>query len=777
VPALVYQVVWQRILTLFFGVDVHSTSITVASFMLGLGLGALAGGRWADRARRPATWYLLVEAGLGLFGAISLPLFVAVGNGLAGSPATVLAPVVFLLLLIPTTLMGMTLPLMCRIVTAQEHSIGQHLAWLYGANTLGAAVGAALTSYVLVGLFGFANVTYLAACLNVLLAVAVLALSRATGAGAEAPSGPASPVPTGGAPSVPAPAPAEVPSEAPAVPRSAILAFAFVSGLLALGYEIVWYRVLTCLLHGTAYVFGTILAVYLLGLGIGSLAGRRSIDSPGPLRRFGASQVVTACYTAALFGLLAAGGGWYGLRHVIAASLFTSFHPSPELASGYLDPYSLYSAIDVVLWSLVILSVPTFSMGYGFPNLVRAGSQSVERLGRSVGGIYFANIVGATLGSLGFGFFGLHYWGVQGCLILLVVAGGGLGLLSYARGSARAVARWGAVQLAAVALIVLVVPLAAGGNLLRSLHYAAFPPELVNFQALEDRSGVVALRQQEQVISQEFAAQEKLKCGVVQLFIDGAAHGELPSGGAPVADEAVAWTLSAHRAPRRVLAIGLGDGRMCLAAVRDERVQELVIVELNAALGTMLSRIPQGKELLESPKVKLIVDDGRRWLLAHPEETFDVILMWPLHAAHAHSGSLYSQEFFRLAKDHLREGGLLFLRTADLYATPRTLASVFEHVARANALEYVAGLAPLRFDAARLDPELAARLVERTDADRQTIVEATADAPLNRDLRPNSEYYLTYPYRSWLRTRGLKRADAYRTQDRAALSKLWVNVP
>jgi hypothetical protein len=244
-----------------------------------------------------------------------------------------------------------------------------------------------------------------------------------------------------------------------------------------------------------------------------------------------------------------------------------------------------------------------------------------------------------------------------------------------------------------------------------------------------------------------------------------------------VADEAVAWTLSAHPAPRRVLAIGLGDGRMCLAAARDERVQELVIVELNAALGTMLARIPQGKELLDSPKVKLIVDDGRRWLLAHPGETFDVILMWPLHAAHAHSGSLYSQEFFRLAKGHLREAGLLFLRTADLYSTPRTLASVFAHVARANALEYVASQAPLRFDAARLDPELAARLIERTDADRQTIVEATAGAPLNRDLRPNSEYYLTYAYRSWLRTRGLKRADAYRTEDRAALSKLWVNVP
>ena len=790
-PALLYQVVWQRVLTLYFGVDIYSTSITVSAFMLGLGVGALLGGRLADSSRYPARMYMLVEALLGVFGAISLPVFCWVGERMAGSPTWLLAPVDIVLLLIPTGLMGMTLPLMCRIVAREDAAIGEGLAWLYGANTLGAAVGAAITSYLLVGLLGLSGVTHLAACMNVLLAVVVWSLGRRTEAHASAVS-----ATLRGAQEVQENASAsaktsgelhthtpektqlgstdEIASPGPSFWQIAL--FSFVSGLLALGYEIVWYRVLTCLLHGTAYVFGTILSVYLCGLGLGALASRRSIDRPGALWRFGSCQLATSCYSAFVFFVLAHNSHLPVIRHCIAASLFTSFHPSPELADGDLDIFALYSAADIVFWSLLILGPPTFCMGYGFPNLIRAGSLHVRELGNSVGLLYFANILGSTLGSLVFGFLGLHFLGMQGCITVLIALGALVSIASLEvsrkeRGFTPSPVWRGVQKSCRISVVILLVTLMQPGALVKAVHYSGFHKSQVEFDYLEDRTGVVGLRLQKEVLS--FPAQEKSKLGKLQVFIDGAAHGELPSREESVEDPAVQWALSAHAAPQRVLAIGLGDGKMCLAAAKDPRVKELVVIELSHALSGVLQKVSQGRELLASPKVRFLVDDGRRWLLANPEEKFDAILMWPLHAAHAHSGSLYSLEFFHLVRKHLHERGILFLRTADLYSTPRTLAEVFPHVARSAGLEYTASTAPLKFDAALLPEDAREEIRSRVDADRQVILKHAGSAPINYDLRPNSEYYLTYPYRRWLRTRGIDRSKAFRFDEPDQAELLW----
>ena len=780
-PAMFYQVVWQRVLTLYFGVDIYSTSTIVSAFMLGLGLGAILGGRFADSTRYPARLYMLVEALLGVCGTLSLPILCWVGERLAGSPTWLLAPVNISLLLIPTGLMGMTLPLMCRIVAREDATMGRGLAWLYGANTLGAAAGAFLTSYLLVGLLGLTGVTYLAACTNVLLAVVVWRLNKrslresqrnlnASPANATTPQGFEKKRPATQSADIDS---AQLPLASP-LRFSQIAILSFASGLLALGYEIVWYRVLTCLLHGTAYVFGTILSVYLVGLGLGSLASRSSIDKPGALWRFGRCQQLTAFYSAFVFAALVNASHYPGIRHFIAASLFTSFHPSPEFADGDLDIFAIYSAVDILLWSLIILGPPTFWMGYGFPNLIRAGSQHVRDFGSRVGLLYFVNILGSTLGSLAFGFLGLHFLGMQWCLLLLAMLGAIVALLSLTikeTGFNPTFAETRARRAMNLALPILLLALLKPGALVRSVHYSGFPESKVEFQYKEDRSGVVALRLQKSVLS--FAAQEKSKIGKLQVFIDGAAHGELPSSSESVVDPAVQWALSASPAPTRVLAIGLGDGKMCLAAAQDPRVKELIIVELSQALSGVLQNVAQGKDLLASPKIRFVVDDGRRWLLAHPTEEFDAILMWPLHAAHAHSGSLYSLEFFHLVRTHLNPNGVLFLRTADLYSTPRTLCEVFPQVARSAGLEYVASTSPLLFDAALLPNDQRDEIMARVDADRAVIMRHAGSAPINYDLRPRSEYYLTYPYRKWLRTRGIERGDAYRFSDPKQAGSLW----
>jgi len=741
-PALVYQVAWHRILSLYFGVDVYSTAVTVAAFMAGLGIGALLGGSIADRTGRPAAWYAATELLLGVSGASSAVIFPAIATQVAGSSLGVVAAVSVVLLIVPTTLMGMTLPFMSRIVVV-DGAIGARVAHLYAFNTLGAAVGALLTAYALIGWLGLDGAVYAAAALNGVLALTVWRLAARRSPPPAAPAADRSRLAGGDAASM-----------------RTIALLSFGSGLVALGYELVWYRLLSIVLHGTVYVFGTVLAVYLLGIGFGALRAARTIDTPGGLLRFGRAQLLMAAYVLAFFVVLGRLTALPGVRHVLGASFFTSFHPSPELASGTVDLVSLYSLLDVPLWTVAMLGVPTFLMGYGFPNLIRAAARSVAVVGGSIGAVYCANIVGATAGSLLVGFAALHHLGSERTLLLLALLGAALALAALWQGAGPSPREVGLAV--AVALLALLFP--GRGDLIRALHFADFPG--VSYAGKEDRSGVVALRAQDRVIA---FAEERKVLGASKLYIDGSAHGR--GHGPGIASHwPVEMAMASVPRPRRVLSIGLGDGVMCSAALKSAHLEELVIVELNGALADVLGTTPRGAAVLGSPRVRYVVDDGRRWLLANPDERFDLVMMSPLHAAHAFGGNLFSQEFFRLVRRHLTPDGVLVVTSVDLFSTARTVASVYDHVIRTDLNTYLARSTPFQFDAERL-PFDVGELTRRVEADRATILEHTAAAPLNRDLRPNSEYYLTYPFAWALRT-SVSGDQVYFTADRTAFAAL-----
>jgi len=735
-PALVYQVAWQRTLSLYFGVDIYSTTITVATFMLGLGLGSLLGGHLADRVRSPSIYYAACEGLLGLFGALSLASFRLVGGSLAGGSLAVVAPVTFALLLLPTTLMGMTLPLMCQSLRVRDAAIGEHFSKLYAVNTLGAAIGALVSAFLLIGSFGLDGTVTIAAAVNFVLSLAALTLLRngRDSAALHVATRPADGAATG----------------AP-ISLRLVVACSFLSGLVALGYQLVWYRLLTLLLHGTVYVFGTILFVFLCGISLGSWYARRHADGGGALRRFGVAQLGISAYVLAFSMVLGYLTFVPGLRHLLAATALTTFHPAPELFSGIVSARSIYSLLDIGFWTVLFVGVPTFLMGYGFPQLMRAGTTAASHLGRSIGRIYLANILGSTLGTLLVGFVLLHYLGSEWTLALLVIAGSLTGVVAAMRAESRRDSRRRLAASATGIALAVITPVAFPGThaLLRAVHYADF--EQVDFVAAEQRSGVVALRTQHAVISFD---EERQILGTQRLLIDGSAHGGFQIASDDVVlDSAVRLALSAHPAPKRILSIGLGDGRMCAAAVAAGNVEELLVIELNGGLPEILAQTPQGRALFASDKLDLVVDDGRRWLLANPNERFDVILMWPLHAAHASSGNLYSLEFFELVRAHLGDGGLLFARSVDSYSTARTIATSFEHVVRIDDSTYVASGKRFKFRPAAAGMSYA-EAAQRLEADRDTILRETEGSPLNRDFRPNSEYYFTYPHARSLQTWG-----------------------
>ena len=172
--ALVYQVCWQRLLFEAFGVDMESVTIIVSTFMLGLGVGALLGGELADRLPdQTLTLFAAIELSIAAFGVVSPWLIHAVGAAAIGNSLAVIAAVNFLLLLFPTMLMGATLPILVTHVMRHYRSIGVSIGLLYFANTLGAALGAALTGMLVLYYFGLSTTIYFAALLNVSVSAAV----------------------------------------------------------------------------------------------------------------------------------------------------------------------------------------------------------------------------------------------------------------------------------------------------------------------------------------------------------------------------------------------------------------------------------------------------------------------------------------------------------------------------------------------------------------------------------------------------------------------------
>jgi spermidine synthase len=182
----------------------------------------------------------------------------------------------------------------------------------------------------------------------------------------------------------------------------------------------------------------------------------------------------------------------------------------------------------------------------------------------------------------------------------------------------------------------------------------------------------------------------------------------------------------------------------------------------------VLGTTARGATVLGSPRVRYVVDDGRRWLVANPGQRFDVIMMSPLHAAHAFGGNLFSSEFFQTIGRRLNEGGTLVVTSVDPYSTARTIAMAFDHVIRVDLHTYLARATPFRFEAGRL-PFPAGEMSRRVEADRATILAHTIGARLNRDLRPNSEYYLTYPF-AWALQTSVPVERLYVSSDRAAFT-------
>ena len=538
--ALVYQTAWHRLLGLFAGADAIAAALVVGAFLLGLGLGSLSAGLYADRLSRRAALiaFALCEVGIALFAVLSSWLYYdVIYRGLLplASSRGVIFAVVFAGLLWPTFLMGCSLPFLSKAIVHHIAGSAQLIGWLYGFNTLGAGVGAFLGGWFLIGTFGFDKTIYIGAALNLMVAAGGLLLAR----GVDMAGGEARPkaVRLSGAGDG-------------TVWRWSLLVF--VSGFLIVAFQIVWYRLIGVLLQSNSYSFSLVLTVFLLGDAAGLLVGARVIDRISDPRRFfflmqGIATMLALC------------GAWFVYFAIGAGVFHSSFVDYDWMAGTRRD-----AVVIAFLLSVVVLPA-SFIMGFSFPVVQKVVQIDIDRLGSRVGLVQLANILGNSAGSLVAGLLLLDLIGTAATLKLLAAIGLGFSILLIV-GS-----RWASwAYVPASVLVAGLVLFPDGESFWRRLHGVGNEKAIV----AEDKTGVSLLKLAD--------AQSG------RLYIQGHTQSQLPF--TPVHTFLGAVGPLVHGAPRRVLVIGSGTGGTPYAAGINPATERVRVIEIVAPVIDILRR-------------------------------------------------------------------------------------------------------------------------------------------------------------------------------------------
>jgi spermidine synthase len=612
-PALIYQIVWQRALFAIYGVNAESVAVIVSAFMLGLGIGSLAGGWLSGRYPRQAVMMFgVAELGIAVFGLFSLHIFHWISAFTAGTglPRTILFS--FLLLTIPTVLMGASLPMLVEHLVRFSCGVGRSVATLYFVNTFGSAVACYLCAIFLLRVGGQSGSIFFAAILNVLVALAAFYLVRdkreplATDLTAS----------WGAAPNIEA-----------VLPLSIAIGIAGISGFLALGYEMAWFRLFVLASSDRAPAFALLLSTYLAGVAAGSFIAGKLTEGRHP------KEVLRII----------------GLLMLIAGA-----------ASALLPPLVAYLRLKNLpfLLSAAPLFVAAALLGAVMPLSCKIAVNADLRAGARVSLIYGANILGSTLGSFIIGFILFNHFGLRQVSIQLATLAVISGTFAYFFGCQNSL-KPKAWALATICISVATVPVASQmySQIFERLIFGSNAGTVTPLaDIVENRNGVVVVTKQ----------------GAV--FGGGVYDGYFNVD--PLADKNLivrAFALGSFKSePRNVLEIGLSSGSWAQVLVSHPDVQSLEIVEINSAYLQLIAQYPMVSSVLHNPKISIYVDDGRRWLLAHPERRYDTIVANTSFYWRDHSSNLLSVDFLEIIRQHLNPGGVFYYNTTgsdDVLAT------------------------------------------------------------------------------------------------------------
>jgi spermidine synthase len=637
--ALIYEVVWFQLLELVIGVSAVSMGVLLGTFMGGMCVGSFVVPRWLAPRTHPLRVYAFLELGIGLFGLLLLfgmPLVGGAYTAWAGSGVRGIfmrALFAAICLLPPTLLMGATLPAIARWIETTPKGVAW-LGFFYGGNTAGAVIGSMIAGFYLLRVYDVSVATYVAVALNVVVALLAMAIASFT---------------------VYEPAPGVVaaadgrPIASGAQGSRMVYVVIALSGFTALGCEVLWTRLLSLVFGATTYTFSLILAVFLLGLGIGSSVGSamaRTIERP---------RVALAWFQI----LLSVAMAW-------TAYVLTQWYPywpiNPSIASdlSYQFQLDFFRCLFAVLPGSLL-------WGASFPLALASVVSEDEDPARLVGGVYAANTLGAIFGALSVAMVFVSTIGSQHSeMVLIGVAGvSGLLLLWQERASTAA---FGVATLTAALMALTVHPLP--GILVAYGRYSA--TQLGQSEVIYVGEGwnasVAVSRRENGVLNYHNAGKVQASSEPQDMRLQ-RMLGHLT-------------TLVPKKADT-VVVIGCGAGVTAGAVSIDPTLKQETIAEIEPLVprfvGEYFSEHNFG--VVKNPKVRIHIDDARHFLFT-TNEKFDAITSDPLDPWVKGAAMLYTREFFELAKTRLNPGGIMTLFVqlyeSNLEAVKSEIATFFE---------------------------------------------------------------------------------------------------
>lgn len=645
---LIYETLWIKMLSLILGNSIYAISLVVATYMAGLGIGGLLAGRYIEKRRDQLRIYAILEFAIGIY-AMASPFiieFLKIAYSLAGEQlaSSILLLngyrllLAFLVLLPPTIIMGATLPVLSKYLVRRNSELGAGIGRLYGFNTLGAMLGTVAAGFFLVQFFGVLLSIYLTAALNIAVGIAALLLQK-TSSIAQSNH-----------------IQEDYNSKAKEPPRKypksilQLILFTFaITGFTSIAYEVIWTRALAFFVGHTTYAFTTILATFLMGLGLGSVIISRFSDRiKSPIAVLGLIEI--AIGLSGILGLPLIDKAFYLLENMTGRRV-----------------WGTPIWIKFINTSAVML-LPAVLMGIAFPLASRIFI-NIKSVGRELGKVYFINTTGGIMGSFAAVFILIPYMGIQISTISIAVINILLGILLLFNSPEKFKFGKRLMAIAALGLFIIMSFVFYSSGVFSATKRVDWGKSIYYREGLNNTIEIL-----------------ERSDGSRDLFIDGELNASTSPSGKLVHMLLAQLPILLHKNPDDILVVGLGSGMTSGAALRFDGCR-VTCAEISSDIIDAARRFSEwNKPLFESKNVNFIVDDGRITLLTDPRK-YDIIITGIIHPKYnPGNASLYSSDYYKLCKSRLDDNGIMCqwlplnaLRESEFKMIIGTFMSVFRH--------------------------------------------------------------------------------------------------
>ena len=653
---LIYQVIWMRQLTLIFGSTVFATSTVLTAFMAGLALGSYYFGRKIDESTQsPLRLYALLEAGIGAF-CLVWPLILAALSAVyvlihrnVTSEFYTLSLIRFVLtfgvILIPSTLMGGTLPVLTRFFVKRLEQLGTNIGILYALNTFGAVVGTVAAGFFLIEALGVRWTLGIGIAINfAVAAVAIMLTQKVSGTEADEP-----PEETQHAES----------EDVPYLPERRLVLWAIgISGFCALAYEVLWTRIMVFFLGSTTYAFATMLAAFLFGIAVGSMVFSRWVDR--------IKQPI------AVFGVVQLGIGLFALI------LMPAFEELYVMSQAFQSTFGA-SRFWAFFSCFLVMCLPTFLMGASFPLVTKIYTGNARQLGRSIGNVYAVNTVGSILGAFCAGFILIPLLGIRPSIVLTVVLNTGIGCFLVLK--SRQLTETGKSLLQGVGVG---MPILNAGLAVILLFTVNQPLFLKSTIFKTQRPGDTLIDYNEEVDATVTTLKDDE--GVYRLYVDTNQAADASRWDSPSHRVIAHLPLLLHPRPKQALVVGFGMG-LTSHSITQHGVR-VDAVELSSGVISAAQKhfTHINGNVFENPLFNYRLNDGRNHILM-TKTKYDMISTGIIHPlVSAGSSNIYTADFYRLCRRILSADGIM-CQWVPLHRLPeshykmivRTFIEVFPH--------------------------------------------------------------------------------------------------